>query len=61
LKQAVTSYLKNAASYTNEKDSAKMLQPYNLRIEKLGIDKENLPVIAEKDAGSTGIKWYEIK
>jgi hypothetical protein len=61
LKQAVDSYLKNAASYTHEKDPTKMLQAYNLRIEELGIDKANFPVIAEKAAGSNEIKWNEIK
>ncbi|AIQ12021.1 hypothetical protein [Paenibacillus durus] len=61
LKQAVDSYLKNAASYTHVKDSTKMLRPYNLRIEELGIDKENFPILAKKDAGSNEIKWNGIK
>jgi hypothetical protein len=61
LKQAVDSYLKNAASYTHEKDPTKMLQAYNLRIEELVIDKENFPLIAEKNADSNEIKWNEIK
>ncbi|MFC5648042.1 hypothetical protein ACFPYJ_02720 [Paenibacillus solisilvae] len=61
LKQAFDSYLKNAASYTHVKDSTKMLEPYNLRIEELGVDKDKFPVIAVKDAGSNEIKWNEIK
>jgi hypothetical protein len=33
-----------------------MLKPYRLQIEKLG-DAKKLTVIAEKDIGSTEIKW----
>lgn len=60
LKLAVDTYLKNAASYTHEKDAMKMLQAYNLRIDELGKVKKNFHILAEKEAGSTEIKWNEI-
>lgn len=57
LKQIVTDYLRHAASNSPPSNNWKeMLKPYQLRIEKLG-DARKLPVIAEKDIGSTEIKW----
>jgi hypothetical protein len=57
LKQIVTDYLSHAASNSLPSNNWKeMLKPYRLQIEKLG-DAEKLPVIAEKDIGSTEIKW----
>ncbi|XEC97817.1 hypothetical protein AB6A23_00660 [Paenibacillus tarimensis] len=60
LKKVVDSYLDNATTYTEEKDPKKLLLPYNFRIEELG-GKENLPIIAEKAAGSSEFTWKETK
>lgn len=57
LKQIITDYLSHAASNSPPSNNWKeMLKPYQLRIEKLG-DAKKFPVIAEKDIGSTEIKW----
>ncbi|WP_145945553.1 hypothetical protein [Paenibacillus sp. Y412MC10] len=58
LKQIVTDYLSRAASNLSPPNNwEEMLRPYQLRIEKLG-DAQKTPVIAEKDIGSTEIKWF---
>lgn len=56
LKQIVTDYLSHAASNLSPPNNCeeKML---NCLIEKLG-DAQKAPVIAEKDIGSTEIKWF---
>lgn len=57
MKQIVTDYLSYAASNSSTSNNwEEMLKPYQLRIEKLG-DAQKTPVIAEKDIGSTEIKW----
>ncbi|GLX69351.1 hypothetical protein MU1_36960 [Paenibacillus glycanilyticus] len=57
LKQIVIDYLSHAASNLSTPSSwEEMLKPFHLRIEKLG-DAKKTPVIAEKDIGSTEIKW----
>lgn len=59
LKKIITDYLSHAADSAANNPSRnwkEMLEPYLLRIEKLG-DANNFPVIAEKDIGSTEIKW----
>ncbi|MFD0618299.1 hypothetical protein ACFQZR_12580 [Paenibacillus sp. GCM10027629] len=59
LKQIVTDYLSHAASNSQPaNDWKEMLKPFQLRIEKLG-DAKKLPVIAEKDIGTTELKWKE--
>jgi hypothetical protein len=60
LKQIIASYFENAASYTSEHDPMKMLKPYNLRIEELGKDKTNFPLLAVKFSGSVEISWAEL-
>ncbi|PQP88556.1 hypothetical protein [Paenibacillus sp. AR247] len=58
LKQIITDYLSHAASNLSPPNNwEEMLKPYQLRIEKLG-DAQKAPVIAEKDIGSTEIKWF---
>jgi hypothetical protein len=57
LKQIIESYLENSASYTSEHDPMKMLKPYNLRIEEIGKDKTNFPLVADKFSGSNEINW----
>ncbi|GIO59787.1 hypothetical protein [Paenibacillus cineris] len=58
LKQIVTDYLSHAASNLSPPNNwEEMLEPYQLRIEKLG-DAQKTPVIAEKEIGSTEIKWF---
>ncbi|GIO29280.1 MULTISPECIES: hypothetical protein [Paenibacillus] len=59
LKQIVADYLSHAASNSPPaNDWKEMLKPFQLRIEKLG-DAKKWPVIAEKDIGTTELKWKE--
>ncbi|WP_158291484.1 hypothetical protein [Desulfosporosinus sp. Sb-LF] len=57
LKDVLESYLNNAASFTSQHDSQKMLEPYTLQIEEIDNDKNVTSIIAEKPSGSTEIIW----
>jgi hypothetical protein len=54
VKKDVDLYLKHSASFTSAKeDYNKLLQPYTLRIERIGLSSTDFPLLAEKPSGST--------
>jgi hypothetical protein len=57
LKQVVDVYLSNAASNVHTSNWKPLLEPYRLVFERIGDDKANFPILAEKDSGTTEIVW----
>lgn len=60
VKKDIDIYLKHSASFVSAKeDYNKMLEPYTLRIERIGLSATDFPLLAEKTPGSTNINWND--